>query len=111
MTEYAAFLRSHRGLSPRTVDKRVWQVTRFAAYLEQDGVTRFAAITPRHIHDFLIGLLTQAVATRQTDVTTLHGFFRGPRWRGCFPATSVRPCRRPVNSSSVASAVPSPSTR
>ena len=50
VTEYAAFLRSHRGLSPRTVGKRVWQLTRFAACLEQDGVTRLAAITPRHIH-------------------------------------------------------------
>ena len=50
VAEYTAFLHSHRGLAPRTVGKRVWQLTRFAAYLDQDGVTRLAAITPRHIH-------------------------------------------------------------
>ena len=76
VVEYATFLGSHRGLAPRTVDKRVWQLKRFAADLDQDGVTRFAAITPRHIHDFLIRLQTQAVATRLTYVTTLRSFFR-----------------------------------
>ena len=76
VVEYATFLRFHRGLAPRTIDKRVWQLTRFAADLDQDGVTRLAAITPRHIHDFLIRLQTQAVATRLTYVTTLRSFFR-----------------------------------
>ena len=43
VVDYATFLRFHRGLAPRTVDKRVWQLTRFAADLDQDGVTRLAA--------------------------------------------------------------------
>ena len=74
--EYTEFLCSHRGLAARTVGKRVWQLTRFAACLEQDGVIRLAGIAPRHIHDFLVHLRTQAVATRLTYVTTLRSFFR-----------------------------------
>ena len=74
--EYTTFQRAHRGLAPRTVSRRVWQLSRFAACLEQDGVTRLAAIAPRHIHDFLIRLRTQAIATRLTYVTTLRSFFR-----------------------------------
>ena len=85
VVEYTTFLRSHRGLAPPTVGKRVWQLTRFAAYLEQDGVTRLAAITPRHIHDFLIRLRTQAVATRLTYVTTLRSFFRWAAMTGSLP--------------------------
>ena len=85
VAEYTTFLRSHRGLAPRTVGKRVWQLTRFAAHLEQDGVTRLAAITPRHIQDFLIRLRTQAVATRLTYVTTLRSFFRWAAMEGALP--------------------------
>ena len=43
LDEYAMFLRGHRGLAPRTVSERVWQLTRFATYLDQDGVTRLAS--------------------------------------------------------------------
>ena len=82
---YTTFLRSHRGLAPRTVGKREWQLTRFAAHLEQDGVTRLAAITPRHIQDFLIRLRTQAVATRLTYVSTLRSFFRWAAMEGALP--------------------------
>ena len=85
VAEHTTFLRSHRGLVPRTVGKRVWQLTRFAAHLEQDGVTRLAAITPRHIQDFLIRLRTQAVATRLTYVTTLRSFFRWAAMEGALP--------------------------
>ena len=85
VAEHTTFLRSHRGLAPRTVGKRVWQLTRFAAHLEQDGVTRLAAITPRHIQDFLIRLRTQAVATRLTYVTTLRSFFRWAAMEGALP--------------------------
>lgn len=74
--EYTTFLHAHRGLAPRTVSRRVWQLTRFAACLEQEGVCRLAGIAPRHIHDFLVRLRTQAVATRLTYVTTLRSFLR-----------------------------------
>ncbi len=109
--EYSTFLRGHRGLAPRTVSKRVWQLSRYAACLEQDGVSRLTAIAPRHIHDFLMRLRTQALATRLTYVTTLRSFCRWAAMVGHSPATSVRPCRRPVNSSSVACGMPSRSTR
>ena len=79
---HATFLRVHRGLTPRTVGKRVWQLTRFATHLEQDGVTRLVDIAPRHIQDFLIRLRTQAVATRLTYVTTLRSFFRWAAMEG-----------------------------
>ena len=83
--EYTESLYSHRGLAARTVDKRVWQLTRFAAYLDQDGVMQLDAIAPRHIHEFLIRLRTQAVATRLTYVTTLRSFFRWAAMTGSLP--------------------------
>lgn len=97
LEEYTAFQRTHRGLAPRTVSKRVWQLTRFAAWLDQDGVTRLDAIAPRHIHDFLIRLRTQAVATRLTYVTTLRSFFRWTAMTGLLPrdlSAAVPPTRQ-----------------
>lgn len=58
VAEYGAFLRSHRGLASRTVGKRVWQLTRFAAHLEAgrrdparrhhaSSHSRFPAASPR----------------------------------------------------------------
>ena len=85
LDEYAMFLRGHRGLAPRTVSERVWQLTRFATYLDQDGVTRLAAIAPRHVRDFLIQLRTQASGTRVTYVSTLRGFFRWAAMTGLLP--------------------------
>ena len=81
----------------RTVSKRVWQLTCFAACLEQNGVTRLAAIAPRHIHDFLIQLRTQAVATRLTYATTLRSFFRWAVMAGSLPrdlSAAVAPPRQ-----------------
>ena len=40
---------------------------------------------PHHIHDFLIRLRTQAVATRLTYVTTLRSFFRWAAMTGLLP--------------------------
>ena len=85
VAEHATFLRAHRGLAPRTVGKRVWQLTRFAADIEQDGVTQLADITPRHIQDFLVRLRAQAVASRLTYVTTLRSFFRWAAMEGVLP--------------------------
>ena len=85
VAEYTAFLRSHRGLAPRTAGKRAWQLTRFATDLDQGGVTRLTAITPRHVHDFVLRLRTQAVATRLTYVTTLRSFFRWAAMEGLLP--------------------------
>ena len=48
-------------------------------------MTRLTAITPRHIHDFLLRLRTQAVATRLTYVTTLRNFFRWAVMEGLLP--------------------------
>ena len=95
--KYTTFQRAHRGLAPRTVSRRVWQLTCFAACLEQDGVTRLGALAPRHIHDFLIRLRTQAVATRLTYVTTLRSFFRWAAMAGSLPrdlSAAVAPPRQ-----------------
>ena len=72
------FLRDHRGLAPQTVSTRVWQLTRFATYLDQDGVTRLSTVAPRHVRDFLIQLRTQAVATRLTYVSAMRSSSGGP---------------------------------
>ena len=85
LDEHAVFLRGHRGLVPRTVSTRVWQLTRFATYLDQDGVTRLAEVAPRHVRDFLIQLRTQAVATRLTYVSAMRSFFRWAAMTGLLP--------------------------
>lgn len=72
--EYATFLRVHRGVAPRTIAKRVWQLTRLAKSLEQAGLQRLETIAPSHIQRFLIDLRGQAVATRLTYATTFRGF-------------------------------------
>ena len=97
LDEYALFLRGHRGLAPQTVSTRVWQLTRFATYLDQDGVTRLAAVAPRHVRDFLIQLRTQAVATRLTYVSAMRSFFRWAAMTGLLPrdlSVAVVPPRR-----------------
>lgn len=76
LQQYTAFLSDHRGLAPRTIGKRAWQLTRFARQVDQAGVTCLAAITPRHLQDFLVQLRDQAVATRLTYTTTLRTFLR-----------------------------------
>ena len=73
--EYATFLGLHRGLAPRTINKRVWQLTRFAESLDQSGVTSLTAIAPSHIQRFSIDLCNQAPATRMTYATTFRSFF------------------------------------
>lgn len=73
--EYATFLRAHRGVAPRTIDKRVWQLTRFAESLGQAGIQRLETIAPAHIQRFLTDLRGQAVATRLTYATTFRSFF------------------------------------
>src|SRR4051794_18529508 len=52
--QYVTFLKRHRGSAPRTVAKHVWQLTRFADFVENEGVTDLAAILPQHIQRFLI---------------------------------------------------------
>ena len=56
VAEYTTFLRSHRGLALRTVGKRVWQLTRFAAHLE----------TVRR----------NTIRTRNARLAAIHSFFR-----------------------------------
>lgn len=88
--EYATFLRLHRGAAPRTLAKRVWQLTRFAECLEHGGVTSLDAITPSHIQRFLTDLRSQAVATRMTYATTVRSFLGWAYAIGRVP-TDLRP--------------------
>lgn len=88
--QYVTFLKLHRGAAARTVAKRRWQLGRFADFVEQAGVSNLAAITPRHIQQFLIGLRTQAAVTRMTYATTLRSFL-GWAYAAGLVAVDLRP--------------------
>ncbi len=88
--QYAAFLQLHRGAAPRTTARRVWQLTRFAEWLEQSGATSLTAIAPSHIQRFLITLRHQAPATRMTYRTTFRTFL-GWAYATELVATDLRP--------------------
>ncbi len=92
--EYNVFLRGHRGLVPRTVSERVRQLTRFATYLDQDGVTRLGAIAPRHVRDFLIMRQASSASGSISGKGAAGSRARDRRRRGSARAT--RP-RRPVH--------------
>jgi integrase len=76
LSAYQIFLGEHRGLAPRTVAKRTWQLARFAEHLERAGVRAVAEIDARHIRAFLAELRVQAPATRRTYGVTLRSFLR-----------------------------------
>jgi integrase len=74
VARFVTFLQGHRGLAPRTVARRVWQLTRFAECVALMGITRLEAVAPLHIQRFLTQLHNQAVVTRVTYAATLRSF-------------------------------------
>ncbi len=88
--QYVAFLKRHRGSAPRTVAKHVWQLTRFADFVEKEGVADLAAVLPQHIQRFLIDLSAQASVTRMSYVTSLRSFL-GWAYVSGLVATDLRP--------------------
>jgi integrase len=83
---YGRFVRQHRGLADRTVRKRTWQLTRFAEFVEQAGVTTISGIHATQIQRFFTGLEGQTPATRLTYGVTLRSFLRWACLEGLLPA-------------------------
>jgi len=68
---YLTFLRAHRGLAARTLEKRAWQLTQFAQGIEAMGLTRIDAIAPVHLQQFMAQRDQLAVATRRSGMEPL----------------------------------------
>jgi len=82
---YLTFLRAHRGLAARTLEKRAWQLTQFAQGIEATGLTRIDAIAPVHLQQFMAQRDQLAVATRRTYAVTLRSFLRWAYGAGLAP--------------------------
>ena len=74
---YLDFLRKHRGLSARTVNKRAFQLILFTEYLERIGVSTWKDAQPSALRTFLVTQLTGIKpATRLAYASTLRSFHR-----------------------------------
>lgn len=73
---FTTFLREHRGLAVRTVQKRVWQLTQMAIFWDQSGIATLAELRATHIQQFFLQLTGQKPATRRTYGVTLRSFLR-----------------------------------
>lgn len=73
---YCVFLSHHRGLAARTVRKRTWHLSQFAAFVDQVGVRTLASLQPAQIRQFLVQLHRHAPATRLTYGVSLRSFLR-----------------------------------
>jgi len=82
---YLTFLRAHRGLAVRTLEKRAWQLTQFAQSVEAMGLTSLDAIAPVHLQQFMAQRDQPAVATRRTYAVTLRSFLRWAYGAGLAP--------------------------
>jgi site-specific recombinase XerD len=81
---YTTFLREHRGLAARTVQKRGWQLARMAAFWDHAGVATLCEIHVSHIQRFLLQVAGQT-ATRRTYGVTLRSFLRWAYQEGRLP--------------------------
>lgn len=82
---YRVFLRQHRGLASRTVHKRTWHLSQFAAFIDQAGVRTLAGLQASQIQQFLAQLRGQKPATRQTYRVSLRSFLRWAFQEGLLP--------------------------
>lgn len=73
---YLAFLHQHRGLAPRTLQKRTLHLRQFFTFLAAAGVAAFSALTVAVIQDFCTHLPGPSPKTRLTYRTTLRSFLR-----------------------------------
>jgi len=76
-SEYLAFLRVEKGLSPLTCEAYGRDLTMFAEYIERDSVTLLAA-RHQHVAGFLAHLQTHGVESRSSarKLSCLRGFYR-----------------------------------
>ena len=71
------FLRNHRGVSPKTVSKRDFQLTVFTWYLERVGVAAWKDVQASDLRTFLTAHLTERKpTTRLAYASTLRTFHR-----------------------------------
>lgn len=73
---YVDFLRKHRGLSPRTLSKRAYQLLLFTEYLERFGISTWKDAQPSALRKFLTQLTGIKPATRLGYASTLRSFHR-----------------------------------
>jgi len=83
--DYLTFVRTHRGLAVRTLEKRAWQLTQFAQSVDAMGVARVDAIAPLHLQQFMAQRDQLAVATRRTYAVTLRSFLAWAYGAGLAP--------------------------
>jgi site-specific recombinase XerD len=74
--DYRLYLIRHRGAAPRTVSKHIWQVARFAEFLEAHGITMLGRIAPRHIQAFVAQLTGRAPVTLISYATSVRSFLQ-----------------------------------
>ncbi len=82
---YTTFLREHRGLAARTVQKRVWHLGRMAEFWTHTAMTTLAELRASHIQQFFLQIAHQKPATRRTYGVTLRSFLRWAYQDGRLP--------------------------
>ena len=82
---YRVFLGHHRGLASRTVRKRTWHLSQFAAFVDQVGVRALAHLQAAQIQQFFAQLHAQKPATRLTYGVSLRSFLRWAYQEGLLP--------------------------
>jgi integrase len=82
---YRVFLCRHRGLAARTVRKRTWHLSQFAAFVDQLGVRTLASLQAPQIQQFFAQLHAQKPTTRLTYGVSLRSFLRWAYQEGLLP--------------------------
>jgi len=75
---YISYLTFEQNLSPNSIDAYRRDITRFLAYIKENGVKRPADVEPRHIHRLLqslseLGLSENSLAR---NISSIRGFYR-----------------------------------
>ena len=85
MDAYRVFLCHHRGLAPRTVHKRTWHLSQFAAFADQAGIRGLTGLQAAQIQQFLAQLGSRRPNTRLTYGVSLRSFLRWAYQEGLLP--------------------------
>ena len=80
LTPYLLFVQTHRGLAAKTARKYTQQLSAFARYLEDAGVTELDRITPGHVREFYENAKNHS--PRRSYGSTLRVFFRWAAGQG-----------------------------
>jgi integrase/recombinase XerD len=85
---YKRFLSFERGVSDNTIEAYLFDLQRFAEFVESTGILHFKQVQPQHIHDFLTLLqeMGLALSSRSRALSSLRGFFSYLFANGIIPA-------------------------